>query len=104
VSTGATLSVTVTVKMQVPVLGTVSVAVQVTVVTPFRKAEPDVGEQVTLRVPSQLSWPRRVVADRRLALIGIRVVGDVCEGNHRRRLSVVYRGGELSLPSCSLHR
>jgi hypothetical protein len=52
---GGVTSLTVTVNVQVLVLGTVSVAVQVTVVTPFGKVEPDVGEQVTLRVPSQLS-------------------------------------------------
>jgi hypothetical protein len=56
VSTGATLSVTVTVNIQLPVLFDVSVAVQVTVVTPLLKVEPVGGLQVTVRAPSQLSF------------------------------------------------
>jgi hypothetical protein len=52
---GFCVSVTVTVKVQVPVLGTVSVAVQVTVVTPLAKVEPEAGTHVTVRAPSQLS-------------------------------------------------
>jgi hypothetical protein len=47
---GASLSTTVIVKVQVVVLGmsAVSVAVQVTVVTPLEKAVPEAGEQDTV--------------------------------------------------------
>jgi hypothetical protein len=58
VTTGATLSVTVTVNMQVPVFAIgvlASDAVQVTVVTPFTNVEPAGGLQTTGRAPSQLS-------------------------------------------------
>jgi hypothetical protein len=54
-NTGATLSVTVTVNVQFPVLLDVSEAEQVTVVTPLVKAVPLTGLQVTVRAPSQLS-------------------------------------------------
>jgi hypothetical protein len=54
-NTGARLSVTVTVNMQFPVLFDVSVAEQVTVVTPLAKAVPLTGAHVTVRAPSQLS-------------------------------------------------
>lgn len=42
------MSLTVTVKEQLEVLPDVSVAVQVTVVVPFGKADPDAGEQATV--------------------------------------------------------
>jgi hypothetical protein len=45
----------VTVNEQLPVLPEVSVALQVTVVTPHWKFEPDAGEQVGVSVPSQVS-------------------------------------------------
>ena len=45
---------TVTVKEQLAVLPEVSVAVQVTVVVPSGKVEPDAGEQTTV-APGQLS-------------------------------------------------
>jgi hypothetical protein len=57
VKTGAWLSTTVTVNVQVPVLGGAfrSDAEQLTVVTPLLKVEPEAGTQVTGREPSQLS-------------------------------------------------
>jgi hypothetical protein len=48
------LSLTVTVKVQLPVLPLPSVAVQVTVVVPLGKAVPVLGEQATVG-PGQLS-------------------------------------------------
>jgi len=42
-------------KLQEPLLPEVSIAVQVTVVVPFGKGEPDAGVQVTGRFASQLS-------------------------------------------------
>lgn len=51
---GFWLSLTVTVKLQVAVLLEASVAVQVTVVTPLWKVEPDAGEQDAV-APGQLS-------------------------------------------------
>jgi hypothetical protein len=54
VSVGASVSFTVTVKVQALVLPLVSLAVQVTVVTPLLKVEPLVGLQLTL-LPEQLS-------------------------------------------------
>jgi hypothetical protein len=53
--------VTVTVNVQVPVLGTVSVAVQVTVVVPLLNVAPEGGLQVTVLAPSQLSFAVGVV-------------------------------------------
>jgi len=55
VTTGATLSVTVTVNEQFAVLFEVSEAEQLTVVTPFWKVEPAAGTHVTVLAPSQLS-------------------------------------------------
>lgn len=54
--TGSWLSVTVTVKVQAAVFGgvAVSLAVQVTVVTPFWKVEPEAGTQTAV-APGQLS-------------------------------------------------
>jgi negative regulator of sigma E activity len=54
---GAVISLTVTVNVQVPVLGgtAASDAEQLTVVTPLLKVEPLAGLQVTVREPSQLS-------------------------------------------------
>jgi hypothetical protein len=46
---------TATLNVQVAVFADASVAVQVTVVTPTPKAEPDAGEQVTETPPGQLS-------------------------------------------------
>jgi len=56
-STGARLSVTVTVNVHEFVLGgtAASDAEQLTVVTPLLKVDPEAGEQVTVRDPSQLS-------------------------------------------------
>lgn len=54
VTAGAWLSLTVTVKEQLAVFFEASVAVQVTVVTPFWKVVPDAGEQPTV-APVQLS-------------------------------------------------
>ena len=53
--TGAMLSVTITVNEQLPLLLDVSLAEQLTVVTPLLKVEPDGGLHVTVLVPSQLS-------------------------------------------------
>jgi hypothetical protein len=50
------LSVTVTVNVHEPVLPLVSLAVQLTVVTPRGKVEPDAGVQLTVLDPSQLSF------------------------------------------------
>src|SRR5205807_1965735 len=55
VITGGVVSVTVTVNVQVPVLADVSVAEQLTVVTPLLNVDPLAGLQVTVRGPSQLS-------------------------------------------------
>src|SRR6185436_7881998 len=55
VSTGASLSVTVTVKLQLPTLPAASVAEQLTVVDPFGKAVPEAGLHVTAPRPGQLS-------------------------------------------------
>jgi hypothetical protein len=52
---GGTLSVTVTVNMQVPVLLDKSLAEQLTVVTPLLKLDPEAGLQVTVLDPSQTS-------------------------------------------------
>ncbi len=52
---GAWQSLTVTVNEQLPVLPEASVAMQVTVVVPFGKNEPDAGEQVVGPTPGQLS-------------------------------------------------
>ena len=57
---GDWLSTTVTVNEHVPVRLAASVAVQVTVVVPLLKVEPDVGVQLTL-TPGQLSLPVGVV-------------------------------------------
>src|SRR4051812_46909724 len=54
ISASAVLTVTVTVKWQLPVLLEPSVAVQVTVVGPIGKVLPEAGKQVTLAAP-QLS-------------------------------------------------
>src|SRR5262252_8158401 len=53
--TGASSSLTVTVKLQVPVLLLESVEEQLTVVVPLLKTEPLAGVQVTLTLASQLS-------------------------------------------------
>jgi hypothetical protein len=52
---GFSLSLTVTVNEQLPVLPCASVAEHVTVVVPFGNAEPDAGEQLTAPTPGQLS-------------------------------------------------
>jgi hypothetical protein len=57
---GAVESSTVTVKLHVPVLPDVSVAVHVTVVVPTGKLEPDAGAHMTVGVP-QLSVPAGVM-------------------------------------------
>jgi hypothetical protein len=54
VITGFSVSLTVTVKVQVAVLPELSVAVQVTVVVPLGKVEPEGGLQTTV-TPGQLS-------------------------------------------------
>ena len=54
---GACVSFTVTVNVQVAVLLDASVAVQVTVVVPFGKVEPDAGAQTTVTVPGHVSLP-----------------------------------------------
>ena len=51
---GGCVSLTVTVKVQEAVLFELSVAVQVTVVVPLRKVEPEAGTQVAV-TPGQLS-------------------------------------------------
>ena len=56
VSVGLVASVTVTVKVHEPVLPDESVAVQVTVVVPSGKPEPEAGTQTTVALP-QLSLP-----------------------------------------------
>jgi hypothetical protein len=55
VTTGASSSLTVTVNIQLPVFDDESVAVQLTVVTPFGKVEPEAGVQTGVSEPSQLS-------------------------------------------------
>jgi hypothetical protein len=52
---GGCVSLTVTVKLQVAVRPAASVAVQVTVVTPFRKLELDGGAHTGVMVAGQLS-------------------------------------------------
>ena len=52
---GGWLSLTVTVKVHVAILPEASVALQVTVVVPFAKAEPEAGVQATTGVPGQSS-------------------------------------------------
>ena len=54
VMAGGSVSLTVTVKVHVAVFPDASVAVQVTVVVPFGKAEPEAGEQLVV-TPGQLS-------------------------------------------------
>ena len=54
VTTGFSVSLTVTVNAQLSVLLESSVAEHVTVVVPFTKAVPDAGEQATV-TPEQLS-------------------------------------------------
>ena len=51
---GFSVSLTVTVKLHVAVFPDASVAVQLTVVVPIGKVEPDAGEQTTV-TPGQLS-------------------------------------------------
>jgi hypothetical protein len=60
VTVGGVRSLTVTVKVHVPVLPDASVAVQVTVVVPTGKLDPDAGAHMTVGVP-QLSIPVGVV-------------------------------------------
>ena len=55
VTTGGSSSTTVTVNEQEPILVAESVAVQVTVVTPFGNVAPDAGVQTGVSEPSQLS-------------------------------------------------
>jgi hypothetical protein len=55
VSTGGSVSLTVTVKLQLPALPAASVAEQVTVVVPFGKAVPEAGLHVSAPRPGQLS-------------------------------------------------
>src|SRR5206468_12549906 len=55
VTTGAVVSTTVTVKVADPVLSLLSVAEQVTVVTPSGKVLPDGGVQVAVIEPSTVS-------------------------------------------------
>ena len=52
---GGWVSLTVTVNVQLAVKPAASVAVQVTVVTPFRKLEPDGGAHTGEPIPGQLS-------------------------------------------------
>ncbi len=59
-ASGAWVSVTVTVKVQVPLLPLASVAVQVTVVGPFWKVLPLAGLQ-TVAAPGQLSLGSGIV-------------------------------------------
>jgi hypothetical protein len=54
-TTGFSQSFTVTQNEQTPVFPALSVAVQVTLVVPTLKVEPDAGVQVGVRLPSQLS-------------------------------------------------
>ena len=55
VKDGASSSLTVTVKVQPPLLPELSVDSQVTVVVPLPKSVPEAGVQVTAVAPSQLS-------------------------------------------------
>jgi hypothetical protein len=55
VITGGCVSFTVTVKLQFDEFFEASVTVQVTVVVPLGKVEPDAGTQVGLPTPGQLS-------------------------------------------------
>ena len=57
---GFSVSLTVTVNVQLWVLADVSVAVQVTVIVPCGNVDPDAGEQATV-TPGQLSLPVGVV-------------------------------------------
>ena len=52
---GDCVSLTVTVKVQLPALLEASVTEHVTVFTPFGKAAPEAGVQVTAPTPGQLS-------------------------------------------------
>jgi len=82
---GGSLSLTLTVNEQEAVLPEASVAVQVTVVVPFKKVEPDGGLQLTV-APGQLSvtvaeklttaehWPGSVLVTM---LAGQEIVGGV---------------------------
>jgi uncharacterized protein (DUF983 family) len=56
VITGGVASLTVTVNVHAPVLFDVSVAEQLTVVTPLLNVDPLAGLHVTVRAPSQLSF------------------------------------------------
>jgi hypothetical protein len=55
VMAGGSVSLTVTVNWQLPVLPCASVAEHVTVVVPLANVEPDAGEQLTAPTPGQLS-------------------------------------------------
>ena len=55
VMTGGCVSLTVTVNVQLAVKPAASVAEHVTVVTPFRKPEPDGGAHTGEPIPGQLS-------------------------------------------------
>ena len=55
VMVGFWVSLTVTVKLQVLVRPTASVAVEVTVVVPFGKVDPEAGVELMVTVPGQLS-------------------------------------------------
>jgi hypothetical protein len=73
VAVGSSVSLTVTVKEQAPVLPLASVAEQITGVVPVAKTVPEAGLQVTALTPAQLSvalavklttaehWPRSVL-------------------------------------------
>jgi len=58
---GFSVSLTVTVNWQLPVLPCASVAEHVTVVVPLANVEPDAGEQLTAPTPGQLSLAVGVV-------------------------------------------
>jgi hypothetical protein len=55
VTEGASLSLTVTVNEQLDILPEASITLQVTVVTPTEKAEPEAGVHRTAPTPGQLS-------------------------------------------------
>ena len=61
VTVGSISSLTVTVKVHEPVLPDASVAVQVTVVVPTGKLEPDAGTHTAVVSPEQASLPSGVL-------------------------------------------
>lgn len=102
---GFCVSLTVTVNWHCAILLDVSVAAQVTVVTPFGKAKPDAGVQITLLTPGQLSVAAGVTnvataVQRLVSVLFTMFAGQVKEGSVTS-LTVTVKEQEPRLPAAS---